>query len=445
MLRWKPIKTLLGGLLLTALCTGCMARSADGLYALPRQSDSYYDIQEAIDGVMTAGVSYAGPMTGSNQQAVQLADLDGDGQEEAIVFLKTGGEKPMKAYIFDHREESYQNVAVIESDGSDFDAVEYVDLDGQPGQEILLGRRLSGQILQSLGAYSYKDGHLTELMSVNYSEFAVVDLDEDDCQDVFVLRMDSDNRNGVAEIYRYDDGAMERTQEANLSPGALQIKRVISGYVAQGVPAVFVASAYEDDAIITDIFAYVGQHFRNVAVSASSGISAQTIRSYGVYAEDIDEDGVIELPMPVALPAATAAEETHWMIDWCSLSTNGSKNVKMTTYHNYAAGWYLVLPENWHDCLSVKESEELFGVRGTVFSKWNGYGQTPEEIVTIYGFVGEDRLELAQTNGRFLLAEKGEVAYSALLGPGSADMHITKEDLTTMFRFIYMDWNTGET
>ena len=444
-MRKKTIKTLLGSLLLTALCTGCMARSADGLYALPRQSDVYYDIQEAIDGVMTAGTSYAGPLTGSNQQAVQLADLDGDGQDEAIVFLKTGGEKPMKAYVFDRSEESYQNMAVIESDGSDFDAVEYVDLDGKPGQEILLGRRLSGDVLQSLGAYSYRDGRLIELMSVNYSEFAVVDLDEDECKDVFVLRMDSNDRVGVAEMYQYDNGVMERVQEAQLSRGAGQIKRIISGYVAQGVPAVFVASAYEDEAIITDIFAYVGQNFRNVAINGESGLSAQTIRSYRVYAEDIDEDGVIELPMPVALPAATAAEETHWMIDWYTLSTNGNKNVKLTTYHNYAAGWYLVLPENWHDCLTVKKGEECFGVQGTVFSKWNGYGQLSEEIVTIYGFVGEDRLELAQTDGRFLLAEKGEVAYSALLGSGSANLHITKEDLTTMFRFIYMDWNTGET
>ena len=245
-MRNKTIKTLLGSLLLSVLCTGCMARSADGLYALPRQSDVYYDIQEAIDSVMTAGTSYAGPLTGSNQQAVQLADLDGDGLDEAIVFLKTSGEKPMKAYVFDRSGESYQNMAVIESDGSDFDAVEYVDLDGQPGQEILLGRRLSGDILQSLGAYSYRDGRLVELMSVNYSEFAVVDLDEDDCKDVFVLRMNANDRVGVAEMYQYENGAMERVQEALLSPGAGQIKRIISGYVAQGVPAVFVASAYED-------------------------------------------------------------------------------------------------------------------------------------------------------------------------------------------------------
>ena len=42
-------KALVGGLLLTLVCVGCSARSADELYALPKQSDAYYDLQNAID------------------------------------------------------------------------------------------------------------------------------------------------------------------------------------------------------------------------------------------------------------------------------------------------------------------------------------------------------------------------------------------------------------
>ena len=443
--RWKPVKALLGGLLLAALCSGCSVRSADELYALPRQSDEYYDLQQAIDLVMPSGTSYAGPLTGSNQQAVQLADLDGDEEDEAIVFVKTSGEKPLKAYIFDRNGEAYEKIDVIEGDGSDFDAVEYVQLDDKPGLEILLGRSLSDQILQSLSAYAYRDGRLVELMSTNYSEFKVVDLDGDDHKDVFVLRLEADERVGVAEIYRYQDGGMERHQEASLSSGAKQIKRILAGYVAQGVPAVFVASSYEEDTIITDIFAYVGQSLRNIAVNGEAGISAQTIRNYNVYATDIDEDGIIELPMPVALPSATAGEETYWMIDWYNLGADGEKKVKMTTYHNYAGSWYLILPDEWHDRISVSRSEEVAGVYGYTFSKWNGYDQEPEEIVTIYGFSGDDRLELAQQENRFLLAEKGEIAYAASLGTCDWAQALTHEDLTAMFHFIYLDWNSGET
>ena len=152
-----------------------------------------------------------------------------------------------------------------------------------------------------------------------------------------------------------------------------------------------------------------------------------------------------ELPMPVVLPSATAADETFWIIDWYNLLPEGGRKIKMSTYHNYAAGWYLVLPEQWYDQLSVTKSKEVAGVMGTVFSKWNGYGHETEEILTIYCFTGEDRLTLAQADGRFLLAEKGEVAYSAQLGDCSFAEVMTQDDIKAMFHFVYQDWNTGET
>lgn len=65
----------------------------------------------AIDEVMAAdGCSYSAPVSGSNQQSVQLVDLDGDGEEEAIVFARTAGEKPLKAYVFDKKDGAYRTL-----------------------------------------------------------------------------------------------------------------------------------------------------------------------------------------------------------------------------------------------------------------------------------------------------------------------------------------------
>lgn len=436
---------LAGGVLLTALLTGCSVRSVEEMYALPRQSDAYYDLQNAMDQVLPAGASYSGPTSGSNQQAVQLADLDGDGQEEALVFVKTSGERPLKIYLFDRTGSSYENVAVIEGDGSAFDAVEYAQLDDQPGMEIVVGRQLSDQILQSVCAYCYKDGHVVELASASCSEFRVVDLDSDEKKELFVLRMETENRAGVAELYRYRNGVLEREQQASLSNGANQIKRIVSGYVAQGIPAVFVASSYEADTIITDIFALVGNSFRNIATEGQSGLSAQTVRSYQVYATDINSDGIMELPMPVALPSASAEGETFWTIDWYCLGPEGARQVKMTTFHNYAASWYVVLPQSWGGQLSISREKSVSGVSAYSFCRWYGYDREPEEIFIIYAFTGEDRLSLAQEDGRFLLAEKGETAYSAELGSCAWAKKLTQEDLCAMFHFIYQDWNSGET
>lgn len=440
----RILKFLAGGLLLTMLCAGCSVRSAEELYALPKQSDAYYDLQAAIDRVMGQEASFSGPVSGSNQQAVQLADLDGDGQDEAIVFTRASGSKPLKAHILDNLGSSYESIGVIEGDGSCFDAVEYADLDGEPGLEIVVGCQLSDQIVQSLSAYTCRDGCLVELMSANYSEYTVTDLDGDDRKDIFVLRMDSEARDGVAELYRCRDGVMARDQEASLSAGARQVKRMISGYVAQGVPAVFVASSYEADTIITDIFALSGNHFQNVALTEGTGLNAQTVRNYNVFATDIDDDGIIELPMPVALPSAHAGEETYWAIDWYSLTTDGGRNVKMTTFHNYAASWYLVLPQTWRDGISVSRGNVVSGVNGHIFYKWNGYDRSPEEIMTIYAFTGDDRLTLAEGDGRILLAEKGDTAYSAALGTCNWAKTLTQNELISMFRFIYLNWNSGE-
>ena len=435
---------LAGGLLFLLLCTGCSVRSSEDLYALPKQSDTYYDLQDAMDLIMGTDASFSGPMEGSNQQAVQLADLDADGQDEAIVFVRTSGAHPLKAYLFDQVGSHYESIGVIEGDGSCFDAVEYAQLDGEPGLEVVVGRQLSDQIVQSLGAYTIKDGRVVELMTATYTEFVVADLDGDDCRDVVLIRMDSEARNGVAEMYRCKDGVMEREQEADLSAGARQVKRIISGYVAQGVPAVFVASTYEADTIITDIFAFTGNRFVNVALMGEMGLNAQTVRNYNVFATDIDDDGVIELPMPVVLPSSQASKETHWAIDWYSLTSDGGRCVKQSTYHNYSGNWYLVLSQDWRDHLTVSRENTVSGVSGYTFSKWNGYDSQPEEIFTIYAFTGDDRMTLAQSDGRFLLAEKGDTAYSAAFGTCDWAKALTKEDLTAMFRFIYLDWNSGE-
>lgn len=442
--RWKPLGVLLGALFFAALLSGCMGQSAEELYALPQQPDEYYDLQYAIDQIRSEDASYSGPLTGSNQQAVQLADLDGDSEDEAIVFIKTTGERPLKVYIFDADEDgNYANTGVIEGDGSAFDSVDYVEIDGRPGLEILVGRQLSEQITQSLGAYSYQDGRLTELMSTNYNEYTVVDLDGDDHRDVFVLRFQTEERAAVAELYRYVNGQMEREPEVNLSPGAKQIKRIVTGHVAHGVPAVFVASEYGEDTIITDIFAYRGTDFRNISSNAETGLSAQTVRSYNVYATDIDYDGLIELPSPVALPSQNS-ETTYWVIDWYNLMPNGRREIKMTTFHSYLNGWYLDLPESWYGQLTVSREENEDGSRDYVFSKWNGRDRAPEPVLTIHSFTGDDRLELAQSGGRFLLAEKGDTAYAASFGSCKWAEELTEEKLIAMFHFIQVDWNTGE-
>ena len=60
---------------------GCFVKTVDELYTLPKHSDEYNRLEQAIDQVMSSqNASYAAPVSGMNQQSVQLADLDGGGR-----------------------------------------------------------------------------------------------------------------------------------------------------------------------------------------------------------------------------------------------------------------------------------------------------------------------------------------------------------------------------
>ncbi len=441
----KRIKILGLMLLLSVLLSGCFFRSVDELYCLPQQSEEYNDLQTAINLALSQNnANYSGPISGSNQQAVQLVDLDGDGTDEAIAFLKAAGDNPLKIAIFKRTGENYENVATIENAGSAFSSVEYLQLDDKPGMEILVGRQVGDQVLQSLGAYTLQENHIVELMSTNYSEYTTADLDNNGLSEVVVLRFDSEEHTGVVERFCYRDGQLERDPEVLMSTSIGSIKRIITGKLQENVPAVFVASLYEESSVLTDIFALRNGCLANITALAETGTAAETVRNYFVYATDIDGDGLMELPRPELLSSYGTEGENYWTITWYNMTLNGETVDKMTTYHNYSSGWYVVLPDAWKGHLIVTRGNEASGVLGYVFSHWENNEEAPEELFTIYEFSGIDRNTLAEADGRFSLGERGDITYAAHLAETGWAASVTKTDLADWFRFIYVDWNTGE-
>lgn len=430
---------------LLLLLTGCIIRSPEELYALPQQSADYDDLQAAISEIMPDGVQYSSPVSGTNRQPVQMADLDGDGQNEAVVFLKTSGEMPLKAYIFDRIGRSYQNVFVIEGDGSAFAQVEYAQIDGEGGAEIVIGRQLNGQVLQSIGAYSIQNGQLVELMSSSYSEFAIADIDGNGNRDLFLMRFVSEGHAGVAELYRWIDGEMAREPEQSLSVGVSAVRNIQVGNLTTDLPAIFIGGVLGDASIITDVFCIQNGEFTCISSANDLGLHSHSVRGYNVYCSDIDGDGIVELPDVVQLSSGQPEEDAYYAIRWLEYAPQlDSKTVKMTTYHHYSGGWYLRIPERFGLDFTISRDTTIAGVSGLVFrvAQEDGPG---EELFTIYAFTGSDRNAAAAADGRFQLGAKSDTTYAAALGDGAERLDLTQAELVSMFRFIRVDWNSGET
>ncbi len=427
-------------LAMAVLCGGCFLDPAENLYAVPKQAESFYDLQSAIENVMSAETTYCAPVSGENQQAVQMADVDGDAEDEAIVFLKTTGDKPLLLCVFDTQDDSYELLAKIDGVGSAFDQVQYIRFDDQPGNEIVVGRRISDSVTQVLSILSLQNGDLVELVNAPYHEFITADLNTDAQHDVLLLNQDGDASNGIAVYYHWSGGQAVREIEASLSTPVSAVKRIITGKMCDGVPAVFVASMYDEGKIVTDIFGLRGDIFANLSANEEPDTGVKTLREYYVYSCDIDSDGLIELPQLIPMPMLEGDDSSkdQSLIRWYNLKLDGSAQAKTLTYHNYSDGWYLQIPESWNGKIAVTSFTAFGSNRGYRFVDADS-GKT---IFSIASILGEGK---ARDADWIHLVTKGELSYSCSLGEAAGKYHADETLLREMFRFIRIDWNTGET
>lgn len=430
-------------MLAALLLGGCTMRTVEDMYALPKRSEEYSHLQTAIDTAMY-GMSYSAPRSGENRQTVQMADLDGDGVDEYIVFAKGATEKPLQVLIFSQQEDgTVRTVETIGLTGLYFEQAEYVDFDGKPGEELILGFQVSDQILSSVAVYTFSGGNAELLLLNGYSKFLSCDLDENGLSELMVFRPgEAETERGMVVLYSCSDDQIRRSVETELSEPPDNIRRITPGFLQSGEPAVFVASSADENSIVTDIFALKEGQFTNISFSRRADTSVRTLRNFYVYADDIDGDGVLELPALITMKPVTVhrSEEQKFLLRWFSLDIDGWEMDKLFTYHDYVAGWYLQLDSAWASRVTVDQMNSTY-----TFYVWDESYQDPTPLFTVYVFTDSNRDEEADEDGRFALYRAEGVAYAAKLSSHAAEYDITAEQLIENFRLIRQTWQTGET
>ena len=430
-------------LIAVLLLNGCAMRTVDQMYRLPKRLEDHKDLRAAVDKAMSS-LEYCAPLSGENQQTLQTADLDGDGTDEYLLYAKGGSETPLKILIFDEVGGSFVHASTIENNGSAFDQVEYVQMDEDKGLEIVVGCQISDVPLRSVSVYQYANKQVERLHQTGYTKFMVIDLDGDNLTELFVLKPGpTETDKGIAELYNVVSNTVERANEVNLSMPADKLKRVVFGKLNDGRPAVYTASSVEDTALITDVFTVQDSKLVNVSLSNESGTSVKTLRSYYVYADDLDHDGVVELPSLIPMIPISddvVAGERQNLIRWYGMNSDGSEVDKMYTYHNFADGWYVVLDSGWAPRLTVRQQGNRYD-----FYIWSADGTSGRQVFSVFVLTGPNRTEESVSDGRFVLIKNDSVVYAAQLHAAAAEYDITQESITKGFRMIETKWNTGET
>lgn len=436
----KKLLLLILAMLSALLLNGCAMRTIDELYAPPKRSEEYSRLQSAIDIAM-AGLTYSAPLSGENQQAVQMADLDGDGVEEYLVFAKGNSDKPMQILIFSQEEDGDVEIEdVITGNGSAFELVQYAQIDGKPGFELVVGCQVSNQLMRSVSVYSFSSGRGERLVNAGYSRLLTIDLGGSEQKELLLIqRGESDQANAVAVLYRYRNKSMVRSVEVELSRPAANVKRISAGILQCGTPAVYVSTAEEGSSIRTDILALKDDRLSRVSVLDSMESNIQS--TYYVYAENVNDDAVMEIPslIPVRPLPDVWNQTDQYLIQWKSVDLDGVVTEKLQSFHNYEDGWYLILNSDWTEHLTVYQVGSTY-----VFYMWDEAYEEAQPLFTVFALSGSDRETQATEDGRFQLCSSDDVVFAAKLDTHAAAYNIDESYLSDNFHLIHQVWNTGE-
>ena len=429
----KPVNCICLILAAVLILTGCM-KTVDQLYRLPKRSDEFTELQITIDEVMTELI-YCAPRSGVNQQAVQMADLNGDGTDEYLVYAKSATQSILNVLILQQSRDGYDLVQQLQSNGTSFDMVEYAQMDDRPGLELILGNQLSESLPCNAEVYTFSEELNPDmLLSVRYADFLVPDLNQDQVSELFLLKSGTKETDlGVAELYRMESGALNRSNSVKLSAPAENLRRVITGCIHGGIPAVFAATAADDLSLISDVYILQNDELINLTVLGESESSIRTLRSQYVYAEDIDNDGVVELPyllpmMPMDDMVSGGKQE---LIRWYAMKPDGEEIVKAYTFHNFIDSWYLQLREDWAHRLTVVSKPGAYE-----FYIWDENFESAEKVLTIFESVGNSRRESSVDSSVILLHESASLRLTAQLEESAQRYDLSAASLKDNFHMI---------
>ena len=212
-----------------------------------------------------------------------------------------------------------------------------------------------------------------------YSGYSLLDIDRDTRTELAVIRLDPAGVDSTVEVYGWQNGMLDRLGTARLSAGitALASNGVRINYLTGVIPALYITSTLTDGGQATDIVAMRDGSLVNLTMNQETGVSVETIRGYGdIRPMDVNSDTILEMPRPTCCPPtgrtcpATSGSSTGASTTW------GRAAPVFTTYHNMSDQWYLIIPEEWVDQITISRSDSS-GIRAVIFSLWNGQKKAP--------------------------------------------------------------------
>lgn len=437
-----------------SLLSGCTFKSGDELLKTPKPSTTYESLQKQINNITSQGAIAVSPQAGENRNTVQLMDLDLDGEDEAVAFFcESKNPDKFHIYVFQRENEEYISAGSVSSTAAQINSVSYPTLSPNGQKGILISWKLSGDNSTSgMTVCAFSNEKLISLLETTYQSFITSDLDNNGTDDLILFTKDETNRR-IAQLYIKEENASKLTLkgEAILSPETQNIVSLKQGLLRGYQHAIFAESKVElSTGLMTDIFVYDSDGFRNITLESEDGVKHSTYRPVSVPSTDVNNDQVTEVPLAILMPLSSStsnsvnsstSSDAAYMLDWYAFSTGDAPVRVCTTYQNVSENWQFMISDAWRKSVTVVKSTDENETK-TTFLDYSSQNN-PVELLTIHRLTGDMRSYYASQESMFELARTATEIYTVSVPDNAVNsqLKLDYDQIKERFSIISQSWS----
>ena len=357
---------------LTGCSTGFM--NMGDLMRPPKPTGENLQMQEALEAKLGADIILKYPRTGDYRTAYVECNVNDDTDGEVIVFYKLNSESAgIRMNILKKIDGKWESSGDIEGEGTDVDKVIIADLDADGINEIVVGWNVASSKEKLISVYNYHDdgsytNRIAKRFSESYTIMEIMDFVGDGSQQILIVLLNSALKASTASLVKSTAEGYKIIGKTQLDGSVTAYTNILRGQVNDKVQGVYIDGSKGTNATITELVYYAEDALTAPFYDEIENITAMTFRESTTLCRDVDNDGIIEIPMPVPLPGyekKVLAEQVR-MTNWYVYTGKGYET-KLNTVNNLSDGYIYVLSPAWVNRVSAKVIREE---RTLIFYEW---------------------------------------------------------------------------
>ncbi len=295
------------------LCSSCSVFTGElsGMLTPPALSTSRQALTKTLKTVL-GDYELVYPQSGSYRTGIIPVDLNGDQNTEAVCFYKASGGLGFLA--LENREGAWQILGRGKSDAASISRVAFGDLDGDGLSELIVGWQYLSDSDSSYEVYALKQGEAESKYTGLFTQLTL--LDGEDRSYLVVLNRNSATKSVTAALVGKTEKEIGLINTVTMVSRSTSYLSILPGKTTEGLPAVYIDEQLEEGLFATEVLAINEQGRLTNELLAQPNVT--TWRRNGVTCQDVNGDGIPEVPGEMALPAyhRNGLPENLYLVQW---------------------------------------------------------------------------------------------------------------------------------